>query len=287
MRAHIRKRRTGGKRIDGQENRGPARAGTGMGARGYTLILIAGIAAGCAATPGEMPTSLMQPPLGTQFTEAVTIANKRVPLPSGLWTVIGTQIEKNGERGYRTVNMLAKIKDKSVLAAVEIYTNLPVRKKSVGGVFSGNNAPKGWLTVRSCTRDDMHFLKVYANSSLGDQDCWWVNHRRMDGPPDTGHWQESRKYLAENQISAPLDMITVSFRLADQADYLTVNYFFNTETTGLEPAQDVNWKVHTWKTSDWHPDQVKDDPKKRQYIQNLISWGDRWHKKIKASFGLK
>ena len=69
--------------------------------------------------------------------------------------------------------------------------------------------------------------------------------------------------------------------------YLGQPHFFNTETTGLEPAQDVNWKVHTWKTSDWHPDQVKDDPEKREYIQRLISWGDRWHKKIKASFGLK
>ena len=110
----------------------------------------------------------------------------------------------------------------------------------------------------------MHFAKVHANVRLGEQDCWWVNHWRMhrSGGGNTEHWMESRKYLADNRIEAPLDMVAVSYRLANKVDYLTLNYFFNPEISGFEAEKNIHWSIHTWETSAWHPDQTKENEKK-------------------------
>lgn len=239
------------------------------------------LTAGCEKTDRELPVSLMLPKVGASATESFTVAGKSIPLPAGDWTVIGTQVTKDGKRGYRTAYMLARVEENSLHSAVEIYTNLPIKK-----VDENDGDGKGWLTVRSCTRDDMHFLKVFSNTRLGKQDCWWVNHRRMDGPRKLEHWTEARKYLSDNQIQAPIDMVAVSYRLANESDYLTVNYFFNPKKSGFSQGNDVYWKTYTWETSVWHPDKVRGNAKKINYIKALISWGKQWHKKVKASVGL-
>ncbi|MBC8339453.1 MAG: hypothetical protein ISR51_09655 [Rhodospirillales bacterium] len=242
----------------------------------FAALSILLLTAGCQHSAREQPISLVFPKVGTAASGSFTVAGKAIPLPAGDWTVIGSQVTKDGDQGYNTAHMLARIEGNSLHSAVEIYTNLPVNKSE----------GKGWLTVRSCTRDDMHFLEVFSNSRRGEQDCWWVNHRRMDGPRSLEHWKEARKYLSDNRIPAPLDMIAVSYRLANESDYLTVSYFFNPEKSGLSTGSDIHWNVHTWVTSVWHPDKVKGDIKKTNFIKALISWGKQWHKKVKASVGM-
>lgn len=259
------------------------------GARGKTrlcrfllvILPVIGLTAGCQDSVREQPLSLVLPNVGAPARDSFSVAGKSIPLPAGDWTVIGSQVTKDGDRGYRTAYMLARVEGNSLHSAVEIYTNLAIKK-----VGAKNGDGKGWLTVRSCTRDDMHYLKVFSNTRLGKQDCWWVNHRRMDGPSKLEHWTEARKYLSDNQIRAPLDMIAVSYRFANESDYLTVSYFFNPEKAGFSPGSDVYWKIHTWETSAWHPDKVKGDIKKINYIKVLISWGKQWHENVKASVGL-
>ena len=219
-----------------------------------------------------------------EATGTYSIGNKSIPLPDGVWTVIGTQIVKDGGRGFQTAHMLARIEDKTVQSAVEVYTNIAIRKSAPGGA-----ANQGWLTDQNCTRDNMHFAKVHANVRLGEQDCWWVNHWRMhrSGGGNTEHWMESRKYLADNRIEASLDMVAVSYRLANKVDYLTLNYFFNPEISGFEAEKNIHWSIHTWETSAWHPDQTKENEKKQAYIEDLISWGKAWRIKVKALFDTK
>ncbi|NQV83403.1 MAG: hypothetical protein HQ494_06235 [Rhodospirillales bacterium] len=159
--------------------------------------------------------------------------------------------------------------------------NLPIKKADEKGEDG-----KGWLTVKSCTRDDMHYLKVFENSRLGNQDCWWINHRRMDGARNLEHWDEARKYLSDNQIQAPIDMIAVSYRLANMNDYVTASYYFSPNKNGLLEGNDVHWTTHTWSTSVWHPDKVRGNKIKTNYINGLISWGKQWHEKVKASVGM-
>lgn len=252
-----------------------------------TAMLMAVIAAACAGMDErELPMSLKMNAIGSQFADAFPIGDKRIPLPPGAWTVIGTEIRKDSDPAFHVAYMLAKIEDNAVKAATEIYASLYIKKASSGGLFSSGTSGIGWVTHRSCVRDDMHFVKVYSNIRLGDQDCWWVNHWRMNraGSGDSEHWSESRKYLERNQIRAPMDMLGVSFRLANETDYLTVNYFFDPATAGLTPMGDAHWSIRTWESSEWHPDRIKGDEKKLAYIKRLISWGETWHPKVKASF---
>lgn len=255
-----------------------------------TALLMAAIAAACAGMDDrELPMSLKMNAVGSQFADAFLIGDKQIPLPPGAWTIIGTEIKKNDDPAYHVAYMLAKIEDNAVKAATEIYTGLPIKKAGSGGLFSGSKPGGGWVTHRSCSRDDMHFVKVRSNIRLGDQDCWWINHWRMHraGTGDSEHWSESRKYLEQNRIRAPIDMIGVSFRLANETDYLTVNYFFDPATAGLTPMGDAHWSIRTWESSEWHPDRVKNEEEKSAYIKRLISWGETWHQKVKTSFERK
>jgi hypothetical protein len=248
---------------------------------------MAAVVAACAGIDDrDLPMSLKINPVGSVFADAFPVGDKRIPLPPGVWTVIGSEIKKDGDPAFHLAYMLVNIEDNVVRAATEVYASLAIKKAGSGGLLSGGARNGGWVTHRSCSRDDMHFVKVFSNVRLGDQDCWWINHWRMHrvGSGDSEHWIESRKYLEQNRIRAPMDMIGVSFRFANEVDYLTVNYFFDPATEGFAPIGDAYWSIGTWESSEWHPDRVKKEEKKLAYIKRLISWGEAWHRKVKASF---
>jgi len=250
------------------------------------IILTAGLITGCEFFgERELPMSLELPLSDARVVDAFTIGGKRIPLPPGEWTVIGTGIEKDGERGFHSSSMLALIEKNQLLSAVEIATNIPIPKAAAGGKPKDGRG-EGWLTHQGCVRDDLHFLAVTANVRLGDQDCWWVNHWRMHrtGSGAAEHWQKAQKYLAENKIKAPLDMIGVTYRLANKDHYLTVTYFLSQQPSDFDDRNDVHWSIASWETSVWHPDQVKKDPKRRQHIDKIIAWGKSWHPQIKKVF---
>jgi len=249
-------------------------------------VLAAGLIAGCALDDGrELSLSLELPLSGTRVADGFPIGGKRIPLPPGEWIVIGTGIEKDGERGFHTLNMLALIEKNQLLAATEISTNIPIPKAGDGGKPKDGRG-EGWLTHQGCVRDDMHFLNVTANIRLGEQDCWWVNHWRMHrtGLGAAEHWKKAQKYLAENKIKAPLDMIGVTYRLANQDHYVTVTYFLSQRPSDFDDQNDVHWSIASWETSVWHPDQVKKDPKRRQHIDKVIAWGKSWYPQIRQIF---
>lgn len=254
-------------------------------------VLTAGLTAGCALEgERELPLSLELPLSGVRVVDAFSVGGKQVPLPPGEWTVIGTAIEKDGARGFHTSSMLALIQKNQLVAAAEISTNIPIPKASRDGKPKSGEG-EGWPTHQGCVRDDTHFLKVNANIRLGEQDCWWVNHWRMhrSGFAASEHWKKAQKYLAENKIRAPLDMIGVTYRRANKDHYLTVNYFLSPKPSDSDDQNDVHWSIASWETSVWHPDLVKKDPKKAAYIKDVIAWGESWHPKIKGLFdaGLK
>ncbi|MDA1090545.1 MAG: hypothetical protein O3A85_09565 [Proteobacteria bacterium] len=257
------------------------RASCRLGRHVFVVFAIIGLTAACYHSAQEQPLSLVLPNIGATATESFVVAGKSIPLPAGDWTVIGSQIIKDDERGYHVAHMLARIEGNTLHSAIEVYTNLAITKTA-----DIDDAGKGWLTYRSCSRDDMHYLKVYSNTRLGKQDCWLVNHWRMSGNLTQEHWIEARKYFSDNKIIAPLDMVAATFRFANERDYLTATYFFNPEKSGFSGNNDVYWEIGTWKTSVWHPDNVKGDDKKINYISALISWGTQWHEKLKASVGL-
>lgn len=262
--------------------------GNVMTVRNCILVGMLWALAGCAAPNRSEPVSLELHPLGTTVSNAIRIGGKAVPLDAGEWSVVGTGIRTSGPNNFELSYMLARVADKTLTGAVEIFTNLSTTPAGGSAPF-GADGGDGWITHSSCVRDDMHFRHVEENTRLGRQDCWWVNHWRMHraGAGATEHWTEARKFLEDNEISAPLDMLGVSFRLADKRDFMTVNYFFNPEYAGQTTTKDVYWSIRSWMTSDWHPDSVKKNARKQQFIRELIAWGRGWHDKVKAAFAAK
>ena len=243
-----------------------------------SLFLAALLLAGCAVvTPRPAPPAPPDTAVGTTVSGAFDIGGKRVPLPKGEWTVIGSQVTPNNKRAYNARVMLAHIDDGVLVAAVEINTNIVMGIPPVAG---------GWSTHRNCARTDLHFVEVISNTARGDQECWWVNHWRMSrtGNQATEHWEESRKYIAERGIEAPIDMVAASFRFADDTRFLTVNYFFNPATSGFETRKNTEWRPADWRNSEWHPDRVRGVPGKEAYIDKIIAWGAGFREAVRGAF---
>ncbi len=59
-------------------------------------LAIIGLAAGCEGTGREKPLSLVFPKVGAPVSNSFAVAGKSVPLPPGNWTVIGSQVTKDG-----------------------------------------------------------------------------------------------------------------------------------------------------------------------------------------------
>ncbi len=230
-----------------------------------------------------LPTSVVLPPLGKTFTGSIYIAEKRLPLPAGEFVLAGTRILPNHKGGYNVSAMLLDVNEsKRLTSAVELFTNLRLRRADGS---SGSNP--GWVTHASCNRDDMHFLEVTKNERLGIQDCWWVNHWRMSRRGNLAraeHWVETRKYLSDNNLYAPIEMIGISYRLADADDFITLNVFKNPEEDGFPPSLDDNWAITTWSTSLWHPDVIKSDPRRKKYIEKQIDFGRGFHSRLVKAF---
>ncbi|NQV83404.1 MAG: hypothetical protein HQ494_06240 [Rhodospirillales bacterium] len=86
------------------------------------IVSVLGLAAGCQHAAPEQPLSLVLPLVGDSVSESFTVAGKNIPLPSGDWIVIGSQITKDGTRGYHSAHMLAQIEGNTLHSAIEVYT---------------------------------------------------------------------------------------------------------------------------------------------------------------------
>lgn len=255
---------------------------SGKAPRVFVVLFSVLVLARCAALPFEtqtLPTAVVLPPLGQIFKGRIDIADKLIPLPAGVFTLTGTRIQPNQKGGYNISVMLVDVNgDNRMTGAVEIFTNLRLRRKD------GAGEPKpGWATHSSCNRDDMHFVEVIKNERLGNQDCWWVNHWRMSRGgvlAQAEHWRETRKYLSDNKVYAPIEMMGISFRLANADDFITMNVFKNPEEAGFAPAVDDNWAVTTWKTSLWHPDKVESSPRRKNYVDKQIAFGREFRTRL-------
>ena len=102
-------------------------------ARIFVALLLVASLARCTAVPVEtqtLPTPILLPPLEQTFKGAIDIVGKQIPLPSGTYTLSGTRIQANQKGGYNVSLMLLNVnKDKRVASAVELFTNLRLRRK--------------------------------------------------------------------------------------------------------------------------------------------------------------
>lgn len=203
---------------------------------------------------------------GDVVTGSLDVNDKKIPLPPGNWTVLGTRALGQGAATPGIATVL--VNPKSNPFAVRVITNT-----SPGQGW-------GWKLSRSCLRQDLLFQKVIAKVDGGDQRCWWVNHTRMTrGSRTAPDIVQALEYARKRNMKLPVTALLVGYRFADIYDILIVRYYFNPEGEGFNPPNDA-----TWVTNDWHKDRIATDPKKIAYAERIRKWGEGWFPRIQSGF---
>ncbi len=217
-------------------------------------------------------TTFVKPPREVAVRDEYRAGKFNVPLPPGEWVVAGSRLYVNNLNTDMVDVLLASRDAGKSGDMVWIRTNL------VTGYRPGAS---GWVENSTCKRTNMLYVKVYANTAKEAQDCWLINHRRLN----MSNWKnqafkEGRLYLRMNDIWPPANTVDVRFFFANDEDLLHVTYFFNPDSRGIKPPVYASWSA-----SDWHIDRIDAHPDKRKFATELENWGKLWYPKLKANFG--
>jgi hypothetical protein len=208
------------------------------------------------------PSGAEEPNKGEIVSSALEIGKLRIALPPGKWNVVaehtGRAISGDGVpngamfKGYYLVQF---DQDKRLIGT--FYARATT---STGKVVEWRD--------KACQRDDTLFRAPLAAPSQS-QDCLLINHLvrffqvRPKDPIDREAWQ----WMQANDVKIPKTVLEVRERFFKGADYLWVDYTVNPETVDFVPST-----VTDWRDSEWHPNFVKTDPDRKEYIEHLKAW---------------
>lgn len=238
---------------------------------GRLLITMASVVliSGCVTT-GEVEKKY---PVGTIVRDMVKLGSKQIPLPPGDWEVYGVAETQSSLGSPLNTLVLVNNRNRRLPSAVALFSN-------VEGAGRGDG---GWVSLKTCSRNDMIHRTTEQNTAGGRQACWYINHTRMTRTGRTpAHLRAALDRVIEKGGRLPLTSVYVGMHLADSFDYLTVRYYYNPEADGFPPP-----RVTDWRSNDWHHDRLHEDPKKIEYVDMIKGWGASWFSRLKAGFSGK
>ncbi len=154
-----------------------------------TPIMISLLLMGCQTT--SKGSSSASPGTLLQGVIKIGIGSQQVPLPEGTWEVAASEVTRNNASTHIQAMTLFQRQGSKVSKAIYISTPLD----------AGNN---GYVQVKNCRRDDMHYRQTEIDIIGGDQDCKWVNHYRvtLKGSSNklslaTGEYYEKKVFLIQ------------------------------------------------------------------------------------------
>jgi hypothetical protein len=223
-------------------------------------LIVAMLAAACLAGAG--PAAAEEPAVGEIVSSTLELGPLRVALPPGKWNVIaehsGRASSSDGAptgTTYKGLYLVQYDQDKRFISSFYARATLP------GG------RPVEWRD-KTCEREDtLH--RAMLGGPAHSQDCVLVNHlvRFFQAKPREFIDRDAHRWLESNDIKLPKTVIEVRERFFKGADYLWVNYTVNPEIVDFVPST-----VSDWRQSEWHPNFVKTDPERLQYVERLKSW---------------
>jgi hypothetical protein len=121
---------------------------------------------------------------------------------------------------------------------------------------------------KTCNREDTLFRATLGGPSHS-QDCVLMNHlvRYMQSKPRDHLDREVWQWMQDNGVKVPKTVIEVQERFFKGPQYLWVNYTVNPELVDFVPSTMTDWRQ-----SEWHPDFVKTDPDRKDYVEHLKAW---------------
>jgi hypothetical protein len=210
----------------------------------------------------EGPGLAAEPAVGEAVTSALEVGKLRVALPPGKWNVVAEHTGKatssdgipNGAmyKGFYLVQFDAE-------------------KRFIGSFYARATTETGkpieWRN-KACERDDTLF-RVTLGGPAAAQDCLIMNHlvRFFQARPREQVEREAWQWMQGNDVKLPKTVIEVQERFFKGPDYLWVNYTVNPEMVDFVPST-----VTDWRESEWHPNFVKTDPERKEYVEHLKAW---------------
>jgi hypothetical protein len=224
-----------------------------------TMISVA-VAVACVAAAG--PSLAREPAKGEAVSSTLEIGKLQVALPPGLWNVVaehdGRAASSDGipngamYKGYYLVQF-----DQA--------------KRFIGSFYVRATTEPGkaiqWRD-KTCQREDTLFRATLGDAAHAD-DCLLMNHlvRFFQAQPRDRVEREVWKWMQGNEVKAPKTVLQVQERLFKGSEYLWVDYTVNPELVDFVPST-----VADWRESEWHPNFVKTDPERKEYIEHLKTW---------------
>jgi len=223
-------------------------------------VIAAAMASACvlAAAPGLAA----EPAKGEVVSSALEIGKLHIALPPGKWNVVAEHAGKaassdgipNGSpyKGYYLVQF-----DES--------------KRLIGTFYARATTQPGktieWRD-KTCQREDTLF-RATLGGPVHSQDCLLVNHlvRYLQVKPRDLMDRAAWKWMQDNDVKVPKTVLEVQERLFKAGEYLWVNYTVNPEVVDFVPSTMTDWRQ-----SEWHPEFVKTDPDRKEYIEHLKAW---------------
>ena len=203
------------------------------------------------------------------FRDSFSIRDKTIPLPPGDWKIMVSTPDKD----FYSIGLIQEHAGKTFSYIVIYVDSLELNREF------------GYTPWEALKRSDMHHVVSIKNNNGEAQNGWWVNNfiPTFTTKEDNLTVKAAAAYVLSHNLIIPNDAIKIAHRITGEHPYkkryLQVEYTYNPEGAGFSPGPKASWE-----TSDWNAVRVNEDPRKVQFIKELIQKHTVMHEKIKAGF---
>ena len=219
-------------------------------------------AAALAGLTLAAPAMAREPAKGESVTSTVEIGKLRVALPPGKWNVVAEQTGKaSSSDGIPTGGTTKSYFLVQYDEAKRFVGSFHIRATTEAG------NPIEWRD-KTCGREDTLY-RVVLGGPTHSQNCVLMNHlvRYFQAQPRDLTEREAWKWMQAQEVQVPKTVLQVQERFFKGSEYLWVDYTVNPELVDFVPST-----VTDWRGSEWHPDFVKTDPERQEYIEHVKKW---------------
>jgi hypothetical protein len=236
---------------------------------GAALVAFAAL---CAAPPAQAVTV---PAAGTIFEGSMPIMdNVRIPLPPGKWRFIGWDTSKDKETDRTKHEVLLFTLDPTN-PLWEVEATFYERSTALYGAVA-----EGFPASKVCGKNLVLYDVTVVNTTGGDQDCWFIDHRMRNYTDPLGDRRmQLVQYLKSQNLTPASTTIGVVHLFANRNTSLVAEYKFDPLLEGIEKDNHTRWS-----RSNWHRNRAFDDPKKAAFIERLKAFGAAIHPAVKSGF---
>ena len=234
-----------------------------LGLPAIALLVLSASAAGAQEITGMAP--------GSEVTNTVTIGDKQVPLPKGMWTLVRSEAKRRGNLGKIGSVFLIQDTGESGFSAIYIRSNVELSNCT------------GWKRWKSyCDRTDTHHNESDRNYNPQDAECWNVNHVIFDPYKKykSKFWNEVNEFL-KDRINVTTFLTNEYFK-STRCHFIAARYYADPTDFGF-PASTAG----RWKNSEWRLGTAYLDPRRENLVLAVKDAGERLRTALDRGFGGK